>query len=135
MSDAGETTDAPQQARGSVITVADFFKNYGETLAVQGLNFEVQAGNVLGMRRPNGAGETTTLRSLAGFLPLPRGRLTISGFDVVADPTNAKRCVAYVPDDPRLFESLTVWEHLEFMASVYRVADYAKKAEPLLEQF
>ena len=65
----------------------------------------------------------------------PPGRLSIRGCDIAADPVAAKQQLAFVPDDPRLFDSLTVWEHLEFIAAAYRVPDFAAAAEPLLEQF
>lgn len=118
-----------------MISVRGFSKNYGETLAVEELSFEVAPGAILGMLGPNGAGKTTTLRALAGILPPTRGRLLVGGHDIVAQPVAAKRQLALVPDDPRLFDALTVWEHLEFMAAAYRVADFAPRAETLLEQF
>lgn len=118
-----------------MISVTGFSKNYSETLAVQDLSFEVAAGSVLGMLGPNGAGKTTTLRAMAGILQPTAGRLVIRSHDVVQDPIAAKQQLALVPDDPRLFDSLTVWEHLDFIASAYRVADFAPFAEALLEQF
>ena len=63
------------------------------------------------------------------------GRLVVAGHDVVADDRAAKRELAYVPDDPKLFDTLTVWEHLEFIAAAYRVPDFAPAAAALLEQF
>jgi ABC-2 type transport system ATP-binding protein len=118
-----------------LIQVADFHKTYHETVAVAGLDFSVNPGEILGLVGPNGAGKTTTLRALAGVIPPTQGRLGVGGHDVVADPVAAKRLLAYIPDDPRLFEALTVWEHLEFIASAYRVADYQPKAEQLLRRF
>jgi ABC-2 type transport system ATP-binding protein len=75
------------------------------------------------------------LRALAGILAPTRGRLLIGGHDIVSDPVAAKSCLAYVPDDPRLFDILTVWEHFQFTAAIYRVDDWQAKAERLLEQF
>ena len=118
-----------------MIQVRDFHKSYRETVAVAGLSFEVAAGEVLGLVGPNGAGKTTTLRAIAGILPPTQGRLAVGGFDIAVDPLAAKAQLAYVPDDPKLFESLTVWEHLEFVAAAYRVGDFAPKAEALLRQF
>jgi ABC-2 type transport system ATP-binding protein len=118
-----------------VISVTGYCKSYGETLAVQDLTLDVAAGSILGMLGPNGAGKTTTLRALAGILRPTAGRLSICGCDIAADPIAAKRQLAFVPDDPRLFDSLTVWEHLEFIAAAYRVPDFAAVAGPLLEQF
>ncbi|MFO0908250.1 MAG: ABC transporter ATP-binding protein [Isosphaeraceae bacterium] len=117
------------------IVVEGYHKVYGETVAVRGISFRVEPGEILGLVGPNGAGKTTTMRALAGILAPTEGRLLIDGHDVVRDPVGAKSRLAYVPDDPNLFESLTVWEHLQFVASAYRVADWKGKAESLLEQF
>jgi ABC-2 type transport system ATP-binding protein len=118
-----------------VIRVEDYHKAYGQSVAVEGLSFEVLPGQVLGLLGPNGAGKTTTMRAVAGIIPPTRGRLVVAGHDVVAQPVEAKRQLAYVPDDPRLFEALTVWEHLEFIAVAYRVASWQDRAGVLLERF
>jgi ABC-2 type transport system ATP-binding protein len=118
-----------------VIRVEDFYKVYGQTVAVEGLTFQVQPGQVLGLLGHNGAGKTTTMRAIVGIIPPTRGRLVVNGHDVVSHPVEAKQKLAYVPDDPRLFEALTVGEHLEFIASVYRVADWRDRAAALLAQF
>ena len=119
----------------SVISVRGFRKAYPETIAVDGLSFDLQPGQVLGLVGPNGAGKTTTLRALAGIIPPTDGTLLVDGHNVVEDPIPAKKQLAYVPDDPKLFDSLTVWEHLEFIASAYEVADFEESAAQLLEQF
>jgi ABC-2 type transport system ATP-binding protein len=118
-----------------LILVHDYHKAYRETVAVDGLSFEVPGGAILGLLGPNGAGKTTTLRALAGIIRPTRGRLFVAGHDVVNDPVAAKRELAYIPDDPKLFDALTVWEHLQFMASAYRVDDFAARGEALLRQF
>ena len=91
------------------IVVENYHKNYGDTVAVAGISFAVGPGEILGLLGPNGAGKTTTLRALAGILAPTRGRLLIDGHDIVRDPVAAKAALAYVPDDPRLFDQLTVW--------------------------
>lgn len=118
-----------------MIRVVDFHKTYRETVAVSGLSFEVGAGEILGLVGPNGAGKTTTLRAVAGIIPPTSGRLFAADFDVVTDSVEAKRRLAYVPDDPKLFDTLTIWEHLEFVAAAYCVEDFAPRGEMLLEQF
>ena len=118
------------------IAVEDFHKNYDTTVAVAGLTFTVAPGEVLGLVGPNGAGKTTTLRALAGILTPTRGRLAIAGHDLAREPVAAKRALAYVPDDPRLFDQLTVWEHFRFVASAYRLdPGWEARAEALLTQF
>jgi ABC-2 type transport system ATP-binding protein len=118
-----------------LINVIDFHKTYRETVAVAGLSFHVGPGEVLGLVGPNGAGKTTTLRAIAGIIPPTLGSLIVAGHNVASDAVAAKRQMAYVPDDPKLFESLTIWEHLEFVAAAYRVADFAAKSESLLRTF
>ena len=117
------------------IEVTDFHKTYRETVAVNGLSFVVRPGEVLGLLGPNGAGKTTTMRAISGIIPPTRGRLVVAGHDVAAEPVAAKRELAYVPDDPKLFDTLTVWEHMEFIAAAYRVANFAPVATSLIEQF
>jgi ABC-2 type transport system ATP-binding protein len=119
----------------STISVRGFSKNYGETPAVEDLSFDVAAGSILGMLGPNGAGKTTTLRAMAGILRPTGGQLVTAGHDIVKDSVAAKQRLALVPDDPRLFDSLTVWEHLDFIAAAYRVPDFRAPAEALLGEF
>jgi len=118
-----------------MIIVDDYHKTYRDTVAVSGLSFRVEAGQVLGLVGPNGAGKTTTLRAIAGIIPPTRGKLSVAGHDVAIDPVAAKRRFAYIPDDPKLFDALTVAEHLEFVAAAYEVPDFAEKSARLLEQF
>jgi ABC-2 type transport system ATP-binding protein len=59
------------------------------------------------------------MRVLSGIIPPSSGTLSVAGHDIVSDPVNAKQELGYIPDDPRLFDNLTVWEHLEFFASAY----------------
>ena len=116
------------------IVVEDFHKTYGDTVAVGGITFSVAPGEILGLAGPNGAGKTTTLRALAGILKPTRGRLLLAGFDLDTQPVQAKSQLAYVPDDPRLFDRLTVWEHFRFIAGVYRLAAWEERAETLLQR-
>jgi ABC-2 type transport system ATP-binding protein len=118
-----------------LIQVSGFHKSYKDVVAVGDLSFEVLPGQVLGLLGPNGAGKTTTMRAIAGIIPPTLGRLFVAGRDVQMDPVGAKQQLAYVPDDPKLFESLTVWEHLRFIASAYRVNDFELFGRQLLEQF
>jgi ABC-2 type transport system ATP-binding protein len=120
-----------------MVVVDDFHKTYRETVAVAGLTFRVEPGQILGLVGPNGAGKTTTIRALSGIIPPTRGRLWVSHHDVVHEPTEAKRHFAYIPDDPKLFDMLTIWEHLQFTACVYDVprAVRDEQADRLLEVF
>jgi ABC-2 type transport system ATP-binding protein len=102
--------------------------------AVDDLSFQLAAGEIVGLIGPNGAGKTTTLRSIAGILRPTSGRITIDGHDIVADPIAAKRSLAFMPDEPHLFEYLTVAEHLGLMARLYSVADFDHRARALIEE-
>ena len=122
-------------ARPTVLRVSELPRSYGAQRAVDRLSFSVQAGEVLGLLGPNGAGKTTTLRSIAGVLPLQEGAIEVAGRDLAREEVEAKRRLAWVPDDPRPFEALTVAEHLEFTASLYGVGDHRDRGRELLERF
>jgi ABC-2 type transport system ATP-binding protein len=119
----------------SAIIVEDFHKTYDSTVAVAGLSFEMAPGTILGLVGPNGAGKTTTMRALAGILAPTRGRLIVDGHDLATESIQAKAALAYIPDDPRLFDQLTIWEHLRFVASAYRMQDWQPYAEELIKTF
>ena len=110
-------------------------RRFEDRVAVDDLSFSVERGEILGLVGPNGAGKTTTLRSIAGVLPLQDGRVVIDGHDIAAEEMKAKGRLAYVPDDPAPFDVLTVMEHLEFTASLFRVKDWRERAAELLERF
>ena len=109
-------------------------KLYDKFTAVDGLASMVRPGEVLGLVGCNGAGKTTTLRCLAGIIPPTGGSVRICGHDLANDPIAAKRELAFFPDEPRLFDYLTVEQHLAFVARIYQVADYRERAWPLLEE-
>ncbi|WP_337171959.1 ABC transporter ATP-binding protein [Gemmatimonas aurantiaca] len=117
-----------------MIDVAGYSKLYGDTVAVQSLSFHVAPGDVLGLVGPNGAGKTTTLRALAGILQPSAGTIRIAGIDLQADPVAAKARLAFIPDEPQLFDYLTVVEHLQFVTRLYGVADAAPRIPLLLEE-
>lgn len=118
-----------------MIRVENFTKSYNDFVAVDNLSFSVAPGDILGLVGPNGAGKTTTLRVLSGIIPPGSGTLAVAGHDIVHDAMAAKQVLGYIPDDPRLFDSLTVWEHLEFIAAAYGVRDSEQHAAALLRFF
>ena len=115
-----------------MIQVEGLTKLYGDFVAVEELSFAVQPGEVVGLVGPNGAGKTTTLRCLAGIIPPTRGVIRICGHDLAQDPIAAKRQLAFFTDEPRLFDYLTVEQHLAFIARIYQMQDYESVAEQLL---
>ena len=102
--------------------------------AVDDLTFAAAAGEIVGLIGPNGAGKTTTLRSIAGILRPTAGRIAVDGHDIVADSIAAKRRLAFMPDEPHLFEYLTVEEHLRLIARLYTVEDFDRRARALVEE-
>jgi ABC-2 type transport system ATP-binding protein len=117
-----------------VIEVEHYSKLYGDFRAVHDLSFAVAPGDVLGLVGPNGAGKTSTLRALAGILQPSSGIIRINGVDLQQEPVRAKRQLAFIPDEPQLFEYLTVTEHLRFMGRLYGVPDAEARIEPLLHE-
>ena len=117
-----------------MIEVEQYTKLYGDTIAVNALSFAVPPGEVLGLVGPNGAGKTTTLRALAGILQPTSGSIRIAGIDLKTQPVEAKARLAFIPDEPQLFDYLTVTEHLQFVARLYGVADAAPRIPVLLEE-
>jgi len=116
------------------IAVQNLKRAYGDLTAVDDLSFEVGPGEIVGLIGPNGAGKTTTLRSLACILRPTAGRVLIDGHDIVLDPIEAKRRLAFMPDEPHLFEYLTVDEHLRLMARLYGVDDFDRRSRTLIEE-
>jgi ABC-2 type transport system ATP-binding protein len=117
-----------------MLQVEGLTKLYGEFTAVDGLSFSIQPGEVVGLVGPNGAGKTTTLRCLAGIIPPSRGTVHICGHDLAQSPIAAKQALAFFTDEPRLFDYLTVWQHLNFVARIYQVQNYEATAISLLEE-
>src|SRR5512137_1163397 len=117
-----------------MIHVENLTKLYGEFVAVNELSFAVRPGEVMGLVGPNGAGKTTTLRCAVGIIPPTRGEIRIDGHSLRDDPLAAKRRISFMPDEPRLFDYLTVMEHLRFTARIYGVRDFNRAADELLEE-
>jgi ABC-2 type transport system ATP-binding protein len=92
---------------------------YGQKKAVDGLDFRVPAGEVFAYLGPNGAGKTTTIKMMVGLLSPTRGRITIGGYDVVEARREANRLLAYVPDQPYVYDKLSGREFLKFVADMH----------------
>jgi ABC-2 type transport system ATP-binding protein len=120
------------------ISVEHFGRTYttatGTVPAVDDLSFQVSAGEIVGLIGPNGAGKTTTLRALAGILKPTSGHVRIDGHDLIAEPIEAKRRLAFMPDEPHLFEYLTVAEHLRLIARLYAVEDFERRSRALIDE-
>jgi ABC-2 type transport system ATP-binding protein len=101
-----------------VIEVQHLTKRYGPFTAVDDVSFRVEKGEILGFLGPNGAGKTTTMRVLTGYMPATEGSATVAGYDVFANPVEAKRRIGYLPETPPLYPDMTVREYLTFVAKL-----------------
>ena len=117
-----------------MISVNDLTRIYGDFVAVNHVSFAVQPGEILGLVSPNGAGKTTTLRCLSGIIAPSLGTVSIAGHDIQKESVAAKQQIAFIPDEPHLFDHLTVEEHLRFTGRLYRVADAEQRIGPLLDE-
>jgi ABC-2 type transport system ATP-binding protein len=105
-----------------LVVVDRLVKRYGPRVAVRGVSFEIEEGEVIGLLGPNGSGKSTILRVLAGYLPPSAGSVGIAGIDVAADSLGARMQVGYVPEDAPLYDGMRVAEFLRFMAAIKGVA-------------
>ncbi len=121
----------------NAIEVNDLTKYYGDLLAVDHVNFQVQQGEVFGFLGPNGAGKTTTQRMLTTLLEPTEGRILINGHDLARDAHPVKRQTGLVPEESNVYTELTAWDNLMFTARLYRVprGERGRRAQELLEAF
>ncbi len=128
-------TPEPSAARRAALVVTGLSKEYENHRAVEDLSFRVAEGEILGLVGPNGAGKTTSLRSIVGVLPIQTGRVQVCGHDLATQEVAAKSQLAWIPDDPQPFDTLTVEEHLRFSAALYGIRDWQERAQSLLVRF
>ncbi len=119
------------------IVLEEVTKRFGRQLAVDRLSLRVEPGQVFAFLGPNGAGKTTTIKMIAGLLRPNAGSVTVCGYDLVRDGQLAKAKLAYVPDQPFLYDKLTGREFLRFVAEMYRVPpDVAgQRTDVLVQRF
>lgn len=117
-----------------MLEVESLTKYFDKFPAVVDLNFTVQPGQVMGLVGQNGSGKTTTLRCAAGIIPQTEGFVRIAGHDVWREAIPAKQELAWFTDEPRLFDYLTVWQHLQFTARVYQVQNWEELGQSLLDE-
>jgi len=120
-----------------MLHIQNLVKSYQDLEAVKGVDLKVPKGEVFGFLGPNGAGKTTTIKIIVGLLKPSSGTISIGGFDIGTQPTEAKSILGYIPDRPFIYEKLTGREYLMFIADLYNMdaADAAEKALKYLEFF
>ena len=104
-----------------MLLIRHLTKRYGEKKAVDDLSLHIAPGEIYGFIGHNGAGKTTTLRSVAGILQFDEGEITIAGHSIRTEPLACKRMFAYIPDNPDLYEFMTGWQYLDFIADIFGV--------------
>ena len=104
-----------------MLTIEHLTKSYGDKKAVDNLSLHIAPGEIYGFIGHNGAGKTTTLKACAGILPFEEGQIRIGGLDIQADPLACKQQMAYIPDNPDLYEFMTGIRFLNFIGDVFRV--------------
>ncbi|MDE1147070.1 MAG: ABC transporter ATP-binding protein [Azospirillaceae bacterium] len=119
----------------TALEVRGLAKSFGRP-AVRGLDLTIAPGEFYGLLGPNGAGKTTTLRMIVGLLAPDAGTVRVFGIDALADPIAAKRQIAWLPDEPLIYDKLTPLEFLEFVAGLWGVpaADALARADELLHR-
>lgn len=116
-----------------MLKVEHLTKKYGSVVAIDDISFTIKQGDIVGLLGPNGAGKSTTIKTIAGLLRKTAGSITIDNYTNTSQ--EAKKRFTYVPEVPELYDMLTVWEHLVFIAYAYNVADFEQKAERLIERY
>ncbi|MFL6540664.1 MAG: ABC transporter ATP-binding protein [Chthoniobacterales bacterium] len=110
-----------------MISVRNLQKTFGAKVAVNGVSFTVNKGEVLGFLGPNGAGKSTTMRMITGFIPPSAGEITVGGFNILEDPIPAKRLIGYLPENAPSYADMNVFGFLNFAAEVRGLSGDAKK--------
>ncbi|OGO31677.1 MAG: ABC transporter [Chloroflexi bacterium RBG_16_54_18] len=120
-----------------LIETEQLTKSYGAKSAVEAVSFQVHSGEIFGFLGPNGAGKTTTIKMIVGLLKPTTGAARVGGYDVQAQPIQAKSITGYVPDEPNLYAKLTGRELLRFVGNLYRMdrKQVDRRSEELLRLF
>ena len=110
-----------------IVRTEDLVKRYDGTIAVAGLDLDIEPGEIFGLVGPNGAGKTTTLRMLATLLRPDAGTAEIAGWSITRNPDEARRVLGYMPDAFGVYDDMKVWEYLDFFARCYGLAAPARR--------
>ena len=105
----------------NTIELKNITKKYGDLIAVDNISLNVSQGEIFGFIGPNGAGKTTTIKIIGGLISPDLGSVKISGIDILKNPVCAKKKIGFIPDRPFLYEKITGFEFLKFIADLYEI--------------
>ena len=111
-----------------MLRINRFTKTYGNKVAVDNLNLHIAPGEIFGFIGHNGAGKTTTLKACCGILQFDQGEITVCGHSIRKEPLACKQSLAYIPDNPDLYEFLTGLQYLSFVADIYGISKADRQA-------
>lgn len=119
-----------------MIEVVNLTKKYGNHVAVDHLSFRVERGMIYGFLGPNGAGKSTTMNMMTGYIASTEGSVKINGYDILKEPEAAKKSIGYLPELPPVYQDMTVYEYLQFVAELKKVKKSERKEqiEQIMEQ-
>lgn len=112
-----------------MIEVENLTKKYGNHVAVDNLSFRVERGMIYGFLGPNGAGKSTTMNMMTGYIAATSGTVKINGYDILKDPELAKKSIGYLPELPPVYQDMTVYEYLKFVAELKKVKKSEQKEQ------
>lgn len=120
-----------------MLKIEHLSKSYGDKKAVDDVSIHIKPGEIYGFIGHNGAGKTTTLKSVVGILKFDSGKITVNGVDILKDPVEAKKSIAYIPDNPDLYDYMTGEKYLNFIADIFNIDQKTrnKKIEKYSETF
>ena len=112
-----------------MISVKNVTKKYGNFIAVESINFQIEEGEIIGLLGPNGAGKSTTMNMITGYIEPSEGEIVIGGYDILKNPNKAKEQIGYMPEGVPLYQDLTVKEFVSYMADLKKISKAEKKAK------
>ncbi|MCI6559841.1 MAG: ABC transporter ATP-binding protein [Oscillospiraceae bacterium] len=120
-----------------MLKITDFTKKFDNKVAVDNLSLHIQPGEIYGFIGHNGAGKTTTLKACCGIMKFDQGEILIDGKSVKNEPVECKKNIAYIPDNPDLYEFMTGYQFLNFIADIFRVDEKLRnqRIEKYAEEF
>lgn len=115
------------------ILVENVVKTYGSQQALNGVTFEIGRGQIVGFLGPNGAGKSTMMKIITCYIPPTSGKVSVCGYDVMEQSTQAKKCIGYLPELNPLYTDMYVREYLSFVGGMYKIEKLKSRVEEMIE--